>query len=166
MGNFKKNLRKFYQKHRWKKLSIRFVMGIFLFLVFILNGYSQSSPSKKLIKKSRMESNLAIKNHDLEKIISFWHSDIIITTGNGKILDGQEAILKILKNSFEANKNLYYVRKSKRIKVNEAAGLAWESGSWKSFGSNVIYQGRYAAMWERVGGEWKIKSQLFVSLPK
>lgn len=54
------------------------------------------------------------------------------------------------------------------ISVNKNQGLAWETGAWKGYdpgkGEEALVGGNYAAMWTRESGEWKIKSELFMSL--
>jgi hypothetical protein len=48
------------------------------------------------------------------------------------------------------------------------APLAWETGSWVGTWTTpegpLRTGGRYAASWREVDGEWKIRSELFVTL--
>ena len=63
---------------------------------------------------------------------------------------------------------MYWVRSPKEIKVNAQNGLAWENGTWNGYdpekGPDAVVGGNYSAMWTKVSGSWKIKSQLFVAL--
>ena len=146
-----------------RKLTVSMIW-IFLLLIFSNNGFSQEGSTRKEIKNARWASNEAIKNHDLDGISDFWDEEIVITTGSGVVLRSEDEILKVLERSFAGNKDLYYIRKPRQIKLNPAGDMAWETGRWKSYGTETRYEGRYTAMWARVGEEWKIRSQIFVGL--
>jgi hypothetical protein len=53
---------------------------------------------------------------------------------------------------------------------NEERGLACETGVWHSYSADdpneksPVSHGNYAAQWVLLTGEWKIQSQLFVTL--
>ena len=139
-----------------------------ILIIFLITGLSKvySQTDKELILELRNASNLALKTYDIEKILSFQTDDALTTTGSGTLLSGKDALKKyILANG--PNK-MYWVRKPNEIIVNENKGLAWETGIWNGYdpgiGSKSVVSGNYSAMWTKESGEWKIKSQLFVTL--
>lgn len=115
----------------------------------------------------RQASNDALKVYDVEKELSFMTDDVFITTGNGTLIQGTENLREYIR-TVPAEK-MYWVRTPDEIEVNAETGLAWESGTWKGYqpdaGQEPVTGGNYAAMWTRQDGSWKIKSELFVTLP-
>lgn len=138
----------------------------------ILLGYSRriSAQSHEVqIKAARTASNTALKVNDWEGIFDVLINDVQITTGAGTLLCGKQALRTYIENATN-NQPMYWVRSTNELIANEVNGLAWESGIWNGYHtddqqeSNSIVHGKYAAMWTLKSGEWKIKSQLFVSL--
>ena len=118
------------------------------------------------IRAVRQASNEALRAYDTAAELSYLTEDVLITTGSGTLLAGKEALRKYIEAFGESK--MYWVRTSSAIEVNEATGLAWETGTWKGYdpdrGSGPVVGGRYAAQWTRASGTWKIKSELFVAL--
>jgi len=142
----------------------RHQLSIFLLFVGLLQGYTQTD--KEQILALRNASNHALKSYDLENILSFQTDDALTTTGNGTLLSGKDALQKYILDSGPSK--MYWVRTPKEIVVNDQKGLAWETGIWNGYnpetGSESVVSGKYSAMWTKVTGKWKIKSQLFVTL--
>lgn len=114
----------------------------------------------------REASNEALKAYDTEKVLSYLTDDALTTTGNGTVLCGKEALAQYI---LDGGKNkMYWIRDTKEIRVNTTLGLAWESGIWNGYdpeqSSAALVNGNYAAMWTKDSGNWKIKTQLFVTL--
>lgn len=128
-------------------------------------GFSQND--KNDILSLRMASNKALKAYDQDKVLSFLTDDVLITTGNGTLLSGKKDLSRYIASAGPSK--MYWVRTPSHIEINESLGLAWETGTWEGFnpeeGIHALVRGNYAAMWTKLQGEWKIKSQLFVSLP-
>ena len=144
----------------WKQSII---IGLFLF-IGLSKTYSQSD--KEQILKLREESNMAIKEYNYEKVLSFLTQDCLLTSGNGNLKSGKKEI-----EEYTSQGNLdkyYWWRTPIEIEVNKKRGLAWETGTWKVYDRNENIQlqigGKYSAMWTIEKGKWMIKSQLFVTL--
>jgi len=120
------------------------------------------------ILETRKLSNIAIKEHQIEKIVKHLTEDIVIMSGNGTLIHGKDSLTTYLNNIFINNEDLYFVRDPKNIEINKNAGLAWETGNWKAIRSKTVnwneIGGNYSAMWREIDGIWKIRSQLFVTL--
>ncbi len=111
-------------------------------------------------------SNDALKALDGELVYASLTDDVMITTGNGTLLNGKKALRNYVR-AFDGS-TMYWIRTADEIEVNTKEGLAWESGIWKGYdskkGSGSVVGGKYSAMWTKASGEWLIKSQLFVAL--
>lgn len=137
-----------------------------LLSIFLSISELQSQSNKEQILAVRNASNQALKSYDNEKVLSYLTDDVLTTTGNGTLLSGKKALAEYIFEGGESK--MYWVRDTKEIVVNEKRGLAWESGIWNGYdpekGSHSIIKGNYSVMWTKESQEWKIKSQLFVSL--
>lgn len=121
------------------------------------------------IRAVRAASNAALKALDEETNLNYLTDDVLITTGSGTLIKGKAELIGYLKNN-TGNRPMYWVRTPDEIDVNEDRGIAWERGQWNAYfaddqkGKTPIFRGKYAAYWVLISSEWKIKSQLFVSL--
>lgn len=138
------------------------LLAAFLGLISI-PAYAQRDIEQ--IREAREASNEAIHNYDTEGLLSFLTENVLITTGAGTLIHGKKELSGFV-NSQEGPR-MFWVRSPKEIDVNKERGLAWESGTWNGYteGSDQpVVGGKYSAMWTKESGEWKIKSQLFVTL--
>jgi len=124
---------------------------------------------KERILERRKASNAALKALDEETNQAFLTDDILITTGNGTLLSGKQELKAYITSAADA-RPMYWIRTPKEIVVNEERGLAWETGIWHGYsaddrdGKNSLISGNYSAQWTNASGEWKIQSQLFVTI--
>lgn len=104
-------------------------------------------------------------HHDLDKFVSFFDTDYIITEGSSTKVLSLDAEAKSIKAMFEEYPNVKYVRTPKDIYVSKALPLAMENGTWIG-GSTLetLYRGRYTAAWRKADGVWKIHNEWFVTL--
>ena len=140
----------------WFGLLFLFLSGPILF----------AQSDQEQIRALREASNQALKAHDNAAELSFLTEDVLITTGNGTLLAGKEALRQYIESFGESK--MYWVRTPAALEVNASQGLAWETGTWKGYdpdrGSDPVVGGRYTAQWTRASGTWKINSELFVAL--
>lgn len=139
-------------------------------LILSLHGveiFAQSS--EESIRSVREASNAALKALDEEANMEFLTDDVLITTGAGTLLTGKDELKAYIESAADAPP-LYWVRTPAEIIVNEERGLAWETGAWRAYSADdlndasPVFHGNYAAQWIHQSGEWKIQSQLFVTL--
>jgi len=147
---------------------MKLIKHIFFVVLCILIFTSEllSQTNKEQLLAIRNASNLALKTYENEEVLSYLTDDVLTTTGNGVLLSGKKALEKYISDGGKSK--IYWIRKTKEIKVNEKRNLAWESGNWNGYdpekGNDSIVNGNYSAMWTKESGVWKIKSQLFVTL--
>ena len=138
-----------------------------LFLMPIEGVFAQSSEDR--IRAVREASNAALKALDEEANFEFLTDNVLISTGNGTLLSGKDELKTYIKSVADA-RPLFWVRTPDEIIANEERGLAWETGVWHAYSADdlneesPIFKGKYAAQWVHQSGEWKIPSQLFVTL--
>ena len=123
-----------------------------------------------VIAKARSGSNAAIAAHDAGLVASFLAEEVHVTTGNGSILEGRDAVRKKLEAQFSSQRTLVYERTPTAITISTALPLAAEHGTWKGHWTqadkNVEASGDYLAMWRKADGSWLIRSELFVTLER
>ena len=140
---------------------------ILIFLTIALASCRQGDDEQSILEIRKL-SNQAIKAQNIEKMAEYLTDDIAITTGNGAIIHGKDALRNYLIPVFRDNKDLYFVRETTDIKINKTGDRAWETGHWKGLRPESpdwkTIGGRYAAMWIKTGNSWKIRSELFVQL--
>jgi peptide deformylase len=117
---------------------------------------------RELIMEARAQSNTAYRAQDVDAIARTYSKNIVITGGDGSQLMGAKKIKKLLSALFEKNPGLHYVRTSESLKVSEVADRAWEQGSWQEVPGTR--GGEYSAHWIKEDGQWKLLSQIFVTL--
>jgi ketosteroid isomerase-like protein len=134
-----------------------------LFLLFscIVIFSVQAQTDEKQIRAIRKASNDALYAFNYEQALSFLTDDVLITTGNGMLINGKAALKKYLDSN---RSDEYWVRTPKEITVNTKRGLAWETGTWQNYDGYSNSRGNYSAMWTISSGTWKIKSQLFINM--
>jgi len=137
-----------------------------MMLLFISVSTVSGQNDEEQILNIRKNSNAALRAYNIELVLSFLTEDVLITTGNGTLLAGKEALRKYIIDAGVSK--MYWIRTPDEIVVNESKELAWENGMWKGYdpekGTKSIIGGKYSAMWTKETGKWLIKSQLFVTL--
>ena len=120
------------------------------------------------IRAIRAQSNDAIAAHDVAKIVSFLDKEYQITTSVGSMSQGVDVEAGNWEAVFNDRPDVVYVRTPDRIEISGSNPLAAESGSWvgtwTTASGPIRTGGSYSAMWRRVDGAWKIRSELFVAL--
>ena len=149
---------------KWSLVLCTF--SAFISLVVTIPVRAQAQNDKDEILRLRKANNEAIKNFDEDLSFSFLTDDTQSTISNGTLIQGKENLKEYLRKL--PGPKMYWVRTPNEIDVNAELGLAWEAGIWKGYtvesGHKSVTSGKYSAMWIKVNGRWKIKSQLFVKL--
>lgn len=129
-----------------------------------------NSPDSAEILRLRAASNAAIAAHDAAGIVACVEDEVCVTTGNGQVCIGREAMRARFAEMFARQPDILYVRTPHSVELSEAAPLACEQGvwrgSWSEDGRPVQVDGRYTAMWRRGGQGWRIRSELYVLLER
>ena len=131
-------------------------------------GQSERAHHINQIQEKRIASNQHLKSHNLDELLTAFVEDVVITTGAGHVINGRASLKSYLRELFDVQEDIYFVRTSSEITTNRANDRAWEKGTWKGYRPKTKGwsqpQGNYAAMWVLQNGEWKIRSELFVTI--
>lgn len=150
--------------------AIKYLFTILILLIMCNTIKAQDSidVSRSEILKLRLDSNLAIKNHQIDTVLEYLTDGINIAASNGEIFSGKIAFKNALNNIFSRNPDLYFVRNSEEIILNTEENIAWEKGTWSALRPKTDnwknYGGNYSAYWVKMNGIWKIKAELFVKI--
>lgn len=119
------------------------------------------------IRSLRAQSNAAIARHDVAGVLSLYDAEYQVTAGGGRNIDGADQP-EVWAAEFARAADLLYVRTAESIEVSSSGSRAAEigvwSGSWTTADGPQSTGGRYAAHWVLLGGEWKLRAELFVTL--
>ncbi len=138
-------------------------------LISVNSGELFAQSPVESILDVREASNAALKALDEEANFQFLTDDVLITTGAGTLLSGKDELKAYIESAVDSPP-MFWVRTPAEIIVNEERGLAWETGVWHGYYADDqneeshVFHGNYAAQWIHQSGEWKIQSQLFVTL--
>ncbi len=123
---------------------------------------------RTLIAAARTAQNRAIAAGDLDRVASFWTDDVTVRRGLGASVSGRAAALDALRPDGPPASRIVYQRLPTEIVVSSKWPLGFETGRWEghaggSSGPTTI-AGRYSAQWVKRGGQWLIRSEVFVAL--
>jgi hypothetical protein len=130
---------------------------------------SDAGSDKEEIAAIRAESNEAIQRHDAEGIVILLDDQYQINTGSGLLSHGdREAEKENWAELFSERDDVVYVRTPTRIEVSSYLPRAAEFGdwvgNWTTENGPIEVGGSYSASWRKVDGNWKIQSEIFVTL--
>ena len=130
---------------------------------------AQSISEAAKIQELRKKSNEFIYQRDAVGVASLLDSEYQITTGSGELFqESPEEEANAWKQIFETYKDVIYVRSPETVEVSTYLPLASEVGTWKGSWTTPDglkeFGGRYSASWKNIDGQWKIRSELFVTL--
>lgn len=125
----------------------------------------------RLIAARRGGFNQALADRDFTAIADVLCADCTLVPGDdAELMAGREAQLEAWQFLVNQSPDMSYVRSPQRIDVGEDGLLAAEVGRWKggwtAQGVKVSYSGRYFAKWRLDGDDWKINSEVFVTLKR
>lgn len=146
---------------------IRLLLLVPLVFLSTLDG-RQVNRTEQTIRRLRADFNLAIAAHDAGGLSKFWREDLHVTTGAGRQLRGRDEVLAAFETIFADGTFVTYIRTPKKIELSASGVRAAESGHWigrwKKPDGLMEWSGTYLAMWRQENGQWRIQSELYVSL--
>ena len=126
------------------------------------------TPIEQQIRVARERFNTAIVERDAATIEALLTPDYHAVSSLNNQTHGASQGRENWDNLFARDTSEFYVRTSRRIRVNEAWGQAEELGDWHGHRSQrdepVRVFGTYAAKWIRNGNGWALQSEVFTLL--
>lgn len=125
-------------------------------------------PDDLSIRLRRAAFNRALAEADLAAIGPLLARDAVLVTGtDSAVIAGRKAQLLAWKREFAAGSRLIYVRTPGSVIVSQVEPIALEHGQWQGTSSTsgqLVASGDYSAKWRKLGEDWVIEAELFVTL--
>jgi ketosteroid isomerase-like protein len=134
-------------------------------LLTAVTAYAQASTDETAIRAIRVESNMAIRQGNIDAFASSLTPDFVMVRGSGGFAS-RDAYIDAFARDFKDPKAVRYERVTNKVELSQAAPLAAEHGHWEGHtpDGRTVYGGTYLAMWRHSDSGWMIRSELFVVL--
>ncbi len=120
------------------------------------------------IRMRRAAFNRALADADLAAIGPLLAPNALLVTGtDSAVLSGRKAQLLAWKREFAEADPTVYIRTPEKVIASLVEPSAMEHGHWRgvrSGGDTSLTSGSYAAKWRRVGAEWVIEAEIYLTL--
>jgi ketosteroid isomerase-like protein len=126
------------------------------------------SSAELSIRSRRAAFNRALADADLAAIGPILAPNVVLIAGtDSAVINGRKAQLQAWKREFSAQHRIVYVRTPNMIVTSPVEPIAHEQGKWRgtlSSTGELIVSGDYSAKWRKVGQDWIIEAEIFVTL--
>ncbi len=120
------------------------------------------------IRDRRQRTNDLIAAHQAEALRPFFDPEVKLIRGDGTLVAGIEATVKLFEAQFGDPDFIAYFRKTAAVTIDEDGERAAETGtwtgSWCQASGETTRTGQYLAVWKKARAEWVIESELYVAL--
>lgn len=120
------------------------------------------------IRLRRAAFNQALAAADLRAIAPLLAPGAVLITGtDSAVLSGRKAQLAAWKQEFATSPRTVYSRTPATIEASPIEPIALELGHWQgvlSTSGTVLAQGSYSAKWRKLGADWVIEGEIFVTM--
>lgn len=119
------------------------------------------------IRLRRAAFNRALAERDLAAIAPLLAQAAVLVAGtDSAVISGRKAQLAAWKREFAAADRTIYTRLPDRIEPSAAAPLALEYGHWQGVSASgaMLASGSYVAKWRRIGDDWTIEAEIYLTL--
>lgn len=118
------------------------------------------------IRLARAAFNRALADADLSAIGPLLAMDVVMITGtDSAVIAGRKAQLLAWKREFAARARMIYTRTPESIVASPVEPIAMEQGHWEGAVAGAVQaSGRYSAKWRKVGSDWVIEAEIYVTL--
>ncbi len=123
------------------------------------------------IWQARNESNIALRDRQLERFAAFVTDDVIVVGGAGGATSGKAELRARIAQAFAEKSFVTYVRTPGTVRVATAADSGvraaeqgrW-TGLWRDSRGETRWSGDYMAHWVKTPAGWRIRAEVYVSL--
>ncbi len=120
------------------------------------------------IRLRRAAFNRALAEADIAAIGPLLAPNAVLVTGSDSaVIAGRKAQILTWKREFAAPKRIVYSRRPESIEASGVEPLALEHGRWTgtaAAGGEALAAGTYVAKWRRLGADWVIEAEIFITL--
>lgn len=128
-----------------------------------------NAPDAELaVRMRRAAFNRALASADLAAVGALLAPDVVIVTGtDSAVLAGRKAQLAAWKREFAARPRTVFTRMTQTVTASSVESIVMENGNWQGVTegtTEAVAEGTYAAKWRRIGTEWVLVAEIFVTL--
>lgn len=120
------------------------------------------------IRDQRQRSNDLIAAHRAEALRPFFDPEVKLIRGDGTLVVGIDATVRLFESQFSDPDFVAYVRKTATVTIDKDGKRAAETGtwigSWRQASGEATKTGQYLAVWKKAQDRWIIESELYVAL--
>lgn len=119
------------------------------------------------VRMRRATFNRALADGDLNAIGLLLAPGVVLVAGtDSAVLAGRKAQLAAWKREFADAGRMVYTRLPDRIESSQVEPIALEYGHWQGVyaGGATGASGSYVAKWRRIGADWVIEAELYLTL--
>ena len=149
-------------------IALALSMGVTSYAVTSMPVPSAVSEDVTSIRAARADLNAALVTRDLAAISKYWLQEAQSVFAGGEVKVGRPEIMARYAAIFKSGNFISGLRAPERIEVATGGPReAAESGHWewrmRQSGQELLYRGRYLAMWRKEGDRWLLCSDLYVT---
>ncbi|OYX31602.1 MAG: DUF4440 domain-containing protein [Caulobacterales bacterium 32-69-10] len=124
-----------------------------------------ATEAEAAIRARRKLTNRLIAEHQAARLRPFFADDAVVIVGGGGLITGADAIIAAFAAQFAEPGFNAYERAAETVEVAAGGDRAAETGRWTGrWLGRPDMTGRYLAAWRKVGGQWVIEQEMFVTL--
>ena len=120
------------------------------------------------IRMRRAAFNRALAEGDLGTIGGLLAPGAVMVTGSDSgVIAGRKAQLLAWKREFAAADRTVYTRTPDAVVPSAAGPMALEHGHWQGVGAvsgRGVASGQYTAKWRKIGTQWVIEAEIYLTL--
>lgn len=120
------------------------------------------------IRERRQRTNELIASHQAEALRPFFDPEVKLIRGDGTLVVGADAAVKLFEAQFGDPGFVSYFRKTATVTVDKDTRRAAETGtwtgSWREASGETTKTGQYLAVWKKARAQWVLESELYVAL--
>ncbi len=119
------------------------------------------------IRLRRADFNRALAEADLQAIGPILAPNAILVAGtDSAVISGHKAQVMAWKREFAAPDRMIYTRIPDSIITSGIEPIALEHGRWQGVTATgqSLASGTYCAKWRRIGADWMIEAEIFLTL--
>jgi len=133
-----------------------------------LGHFAISADADLAIRLRRAAFNRALAGRDLGAIGSLLAPEAVLVTGtDSAVIAGRKAQVRVWQREFASAMPTTYARTPATVQVSPVEPIAFEQGHWLCVASAdaiPIASGIYTAKWRRIGADWVIEAELYLTL--
>ena len=148
-------------------------LALFIVVIAAIPALAHGAKADRRVEEQQIRKRVqqwleAVKKKDVKAIAGIYTEDGRIMVPNMPSAEGREAVAAVWEKLL-ATPGISLVFETKQIDVAEAGDMACEVGAYTigfdnpEGGGKLRDKGKYVVVWQKVKGEWQVKTDIFNS---